>query len=173
MRPLIESIDAGEMFVPFLARVSANPRTFAEYLPPEVADSTAGVLREMVPGLMAGMPERARLGREVQLYNSVHSLLAELARGHQRISEAQLSNYVDGWVGMLTAPMSPATSGADGPGAGQVCCRSTASFLLASKPATLARVPPRIAARSSSETVLSKFSAMASSVPLKVPSACG
>jgi hypothetical protein len=46
----------------------------------------------------------------VQLYNSVHSLLAELARGHQRISEAQLSNYVDGWVGMLTAPMSPATA---------------------------------------------------------------
>ena len=56
---------------------------------------------------------------------------------------------------------------------GQVSCRSTASFLLVSKPATLARVPPRIAARSSSETVLSKFSAMASSVPLKVPSACG
>jgi hypothetical protein len=47
----------------------------------------------------------------VQLYNSVLSLLAELARGHQRISEAQLSNYVDGWVGMLTAPMSPGTSG--------------------------------------------------------------
>jgi hypothetical protein len=98
------------MFVPFLARVSANPRTFAEYLPPEQADSTANVLREMVPGLMAGVPERARLGREVQLYNSVLSLLAELARGHQRISEAQLSNYVDGWVGMLTAPMSPATA---------------------------------------------------------------
>ena len=36
--------------------------------------------------------------------------LAELARGHQRISEAQLSNYVDGWVGMLTAPLSPPTS---------------------------------------------------------------
>jgi len=111
VRPLIESIDAGEMFVPFLARVSANPRTFAEYPPPEVADSTAGVLREMLPDLMAGMPGRARLGREVQLYNSVHSLLAELGRGHQRISEAQLNNYVDGWVGMLTAPMSPATSG--------------------------------------------------------------
>jgi AcrR family transcriptional regulator len=110
VRPLIESIDAGEMFVPFLARVSANPRTFTDYLPPQVADGTANVLREMVPGLMSGMPERARLGREVQLYNSVLNLLAELARGHQRISEAQLSNYVDGWVGMLTAPLSPATS---------------------------------------------------------------
>ena len=110
VRPLVESIDAGEMFVPFLARVSANPRTFAEYLPPQLADSTVNVLREMVPSLMEGMPARARLGREVQLYNSVLSLLAELARGHQRISEAQLSNYVDGWVGMLTAPLSPATS---------------------------------------------------------------
>ena len=110
VRPLVESIDAGEMFVPFLARVSANPRTFTEYLPPQQADTTVNALREMVPSLMAGMPARARLGREVQLYNSVLSLLGELARGHQRISEAQLSNYVDGWVGMLTAPLSPATS---------------------------------------------------------------
>ena len=106
VRPLIESIDAGEMFVPFLARVSANSRTFAEYL----ADGTVDVLRETVSSQLSAMPERARLGREVQLYNSVLNLLAELARGHQRISEAQLSNYVDGWVGMLTAPLSPATS---------------------------------------------------------------
>ena len=110
VRPLIESIDAGEMFVPFLARVSANTRTFAEYLPPQTFDSTVSVLRDAVPGLLSSMPERARLGREVQLHNSVLNLLAELARGHQRISEAQLSNYVDGWVGMLAAPMSPATA---------------------------------------------------------------
>jgi AcrR family transcriptional regulator len=106
VRPLIESIDAGEMFVPFLARVSANSRTFAEYL----GDGTVDVLRETVSSQLSAMPERVRLGREVQLYNSVLNLLAELARGHQRISEAQLSNYVDGWVGMLTAPLSPATS---------------------------------------------------------------
>jgi AcrR family transcriptional regulator len=110
VRPLIESIDAGEMFVPFLARVSANTRTFAEYLSPETLDSTTSVLRDAVPGLLSALPERVRLGREVQLYNSVLNLLAELARGHQRISEAQLSNYVDGWVGMLTAPMSPGTA---------------------------------------------------------------
>jgi AcrR family transcriptional regulator len=110
VRPLIESINAGEMFVPFLARVSANTRAFAEYMPPEVADGTVNVLRDTVSGLLSGLPERARRGREVQLYNSVLNLLAELARGHQRISDAQLSNYVDGWVGMLTAPMSPATS---------------------------------------------------------------
>lgn len=109
VRPLIESVDAGEMFVPFLARVSANSRTFAEYLPRRM-DDAVDVLRETVSSQLSVMPERARLGREVQLYNSVLNLLAELARGHQRISEAQLSNYVDGWVGMLTAPMSPATS---------------------------------------------------------------
>jgi AcrR family transcriptional regulator len=110
VRPLVESIDAGEMFVPFLARVSANTRTFAEYVPPQTLESTVNVLRDAVPGVLSGLPERARLGREVQLHNSVLNLLAELARGHQRISEAQLSNYVDGWVGMLTAPLSPATA---------------------------------------------------------------
>jgi AcrR family transcriptional regulator len=109
VRPLIESIDAGEMFVPFLARVSANSRTFTECLPQRL-DGSVDVLRETVSSQLSVMPERVRLGREVQLYNSVLNLLAELARGHQRISEAQLSNYVDGWVGMLTAPLSPATS---------------------------------------------------------------
>src|SRR5215470_2942880 len=58
VRPLIESIDAGEMFVPFLARVSANTRTFAEYLPPETLDSTVNVLRDAVPSLLADLPER-------------------------------------------------------------------------------------------------------------------
>src|SRR5215469_8416771 len=115
VRPLVESIDAGEMFVPFLARVSANTRTFAQYLPPETLDSTVNVLRDAAPGLLSGLPERARLGREVQLHNSVLNLLAELARGHQRISEAQLSNYVDGWVGMLTAPLSTVTAALIGP----------------------------------------------------------
>jgi AcrR family transcriptional regulator len=110
VRPLIESINAGEMFVPFLARVSANTRTFADYLPPEMSERIVNVLRDTVPAQLSGLPERARAGREVQLYNSVLNLLAELARGHQPISEAQLNNYVDGWVGMLTAPMSPDTA---------------------------------------------------------------
>jgi AcrR family transcriptional regulator len=110
VRPLIESINAGEMFVPFLARVSANTRTFADYLPPPMADSVLNTLLETVPAQLSGLPDRARAGREVQLYNSVLNLLAELARGHQQISEAQLNNYVDGWVGMLTAPMSPDTA---------------------------------------------------------------
>jgi hypothetical protein len=56
------------------------------------------------------MPDRARHGRRVQLYNSVLNLLGEHARRQQQISEARLSNYIDGWVGMLTAPLSPATA---------------------------------------------------------------
>lgn len=110
VRPLVESIEAGEMFVPFLARVSANPRTFAQYLPEGADDSSFGLLGDLVPDLMAALPERARRGRQVQLYNSVLNLLAELARGRHHISEAQLSNYVDGWVGMLAAPLSAATA---------------------------------------------------------------
>jgi AcrR family transcriptional regulator len=85
-------------------------RALLEFRYQKINARRAELLRETVPDLLSGMPERARLGREVQLYNSVLSLLAEFARGHQRISEAQLSNYVDGWVGMLTAPLSPATS---------------------------------------------------------------
>ncbi|MFE5027486.1 TetR/AcrR family transcriptional regulator [Streptomyces sp. NPDC056656] len=110
VRPLLESIEAGEMFVPFLARVSADPRAIAQYLPDSVGDSSLGLLGELLPDLMAALPERARRGRQVQVHNSVLNLLAELARGRHRISEAQLSNYVDGWVGMLTAPLSAATA---------------------------------------------------------------
>src|ERR1700759_4323537 len=44
VRPLVESIDAGEMFVPFLARLSANTRTFADYLPSQVTDNSVNVL---------------------------------------------------------------------------------------------------------------------------------
>jgi len=60
-----------------LARVSANPRAFAEYLPPQVADSTGQ--------RAAGDGARPHVGHaragpgsagEVQLYNSVLSLLA-------------------------------------------------------------------------------------------------
>jgi len=108
VRPLVESIEAGEMFVPFLARLSENPRTHAEYWPGRIEAATVDALADLT--LLAGLPDRVRRGREVQLYNSVLNLLSEHARSGRRISEGQLNNYVDGWVGMLTAPMSPATS---------------------------------------------------------------
>lgn len=109
VRPLVESIRAGEMFVPFLARLSENPRAHAEYWPGHIKDTTVDVLEELVPAALGGMPARAQRGRRVQLYNSVLNLLGEHARSRQRISEAQLNNYVDGWIGMLTAPLSPST----------------------------------------------------------------
>ena len=108
VRPLIESIEAGEMFVPFLARL-APASADAEYWPRQVEDAT-DVLHELVPGLLDELPDRVRRGRQVQLYNSVLNLLGDHARSRQSISDAQLNNYIDGWVGMLTAPVSPATS---------------------------------------------------------------
>lgn len=109
VRPLMESIEAGEMFVPFLARL-APARAGAEYWPRQIDDTTVDVLKELLPDLLGDLPDRARRGREVQLYNSVLNLLGDHARSRHRISEAQLHNYIDGWVGMLTAPVSPSTS---------------------------------------------------------------
>lgn len=105
--PLLESIEAGEMFVPLLARLSADTQTLAGYLPND--DTTVDVLRELLPERHSAMPERVRLGREIQLYSSILNFLGEHALGSHRISPAQLSNYVDGWVGMLTAPVSEQT----------------------------------------------------------------
>lgn len=109
VRPLIESLEAGEMFVPFLAKLSANAAAAHDYLPFHSDDSPFSPLEEVVDQLLIQMPERARRGRAVQLYNSVLNLLGYLADRDQRVSDAQLSNYVDGWVGMLTAPLSEST----------------------------------------------------------------
>lgn len=109
VRPLVESIDAGELFVPFLAKLGADTRTAQDFLPFHSEDSPTYLVNELVPGLLHDLPERARRGRSVQLYNSVLNLLGELADREQPISDAQLSNYVDGWVGMLTAPLSAET----------------------------------------------------------------
>jgi AcrR family transcriptional regulator len=109
VRPLVDSIRAGEMFVPFLARLSENPRANTEYWPPDLADWTQESMQDLVGGALGDMPERLRRGRTVQLYNSVLNLLGEQTRSGHRISEVQLHNYVDAWVGMLTAPVSDET----------------------------------------------------------------
>ncbi|WP_416958038.1 TetR/AcrR family transcriptional regulator [Streptomyces sp. Agncl-13] len=107
VRPLIESIEAGEMFVPFLARL-APASADAEYWPRQIEEAT-DVLQELVPGLLGVLPDRVRRGREAQLYNSVLNLLGDHARNRHPISDAQLNNYIDGWVGMLIAPVSAVT----------------------------------------------------------------
>lgn len=110
VRPLVESIDSGEMFVPFLAKLNENPRSLSEYWPRQFEDSTVDVLNQIPLEVLADMPDRVRRGREVQLYSSVLHMLGDHARRQHHISESRLSSYVDGWVGMLTAPVSARTS---------------------------------------------------------------
>jgi AcrR family transcriptional regulator len=107
VRPLANSIAAGEMFVPFLARLSEDPRARVDYWPDHLVDEwTQERLEELVDAALQDLPERIRRGRTFQLYIGLISVLAAAARSGHGMSEAQLHNYVDTWVGMLTAPVS-------------------------------------------------------------------
>ncbi|MBB4133872.1 TetR/AcrR family transcriptional regulator [Gordonia humi] len=107
--PLVESIASGSMFTPFLARLSENPRATKNYWPPDVYDWTADLMELIVDAAAGDIPDRIQRGRTFQMYNSVLNLLSEHARSGHPISEVQLSNSIDGWVHMLTAPMSAQT----------------------------------------------------------------
>ncbi|MCF8587291.1 TetR/AcrR family transcriptional regulator [Gordonia liuliyuniae] len=109
VRPLVESIRAGAMFVPFLARLSENPRATKDYWPEELRDWTSDMVETLVDAAVVDMPDRLWRGRTFQLYNSILNLLGEQARAGHPISEVQLSNFIDAWVGLLTAPVSPET----------------------------------------------------------------
>lgn len=109
VRPLVESVRAGEMYVPFLARLAENPRANTAYWPQDVADWSLETMPRLVGTALGDLPERLRRGRTVQLYNSVLNLLGEQVRSGHEISEVQLHNYVDAWVGLLTAPVSEET----------------------------------------------------------------
>ncbi|MDT7762373.1 MAG: hypothetical protein QOC63_1793 [Mycobacterium sp.] len=107
VRPLANSIAAGEMFAPFLARLSEDPRARVDYWPDHLEDEwTQERLEELVDAALQDLPERIRRGRTFQLYIGLISVLAAAARSGHGLSEAQLHNYVDTWVGMLTAPVS-------------------------------------------------------------------
>lgn len=107
VRPLANSIKAGEMFVAFLARLSEDPRARSDYWPEHLEDEwTQDKLEELVDGALQDLPERIRRGRTFQLYISLINVLAAAARSGHGMGEAQLHNYVDAWVGMLTAPVS-------------------------------------------------------------------
>ena len=107
VRPMAESIKAGEMFVPFLGRLAEDPRARGGLWPEHIEDDwTHEKLEELVDAALQDLPERVRRGRTFQLYMGMFNVLAESARSRHGISEAQLHNYVDGWVGMLTAPVS-------------------------------------------------------------------
>jgi AcrR family transcriptional regulator len=107
VRPLANSIAAGEMFAPFLARLAEDPRARSDHWPEHVDDDfTQEQLEDVVDAALQDLPERIRRGRTFQLYISLVNVLAAAARSGHGISEAQLHNYVDTWVGMLTAPVS-------------------------------------------------------------------
>jgi AcrR family transcriptional regulator len=107
VRPLANSIAAGEMFAPFLARLVEDPRARSDYWPDHVDDEwTQERLEDLVDAALQDLPERIRRGRTFQLYVSLINVLAAAARSGHGLSEAQLHNYVDTWVGMLTAPVS-------------------------------------------------------------------
>lgn len=112
VRPLANSIAAGEMFVPFLARLMEDPRARSDYWPDHLEDAwTQERLEDLVDGALQDLPERIRRGRTFQLYTSLINVLAAAARVGHGVGEAQLHNYVDAWVGMLTAPVSYETRG--------------------------------------------------------------
>lgn len=107
VRPLANSIARGEMFVAFLARLVEDPRVRSEYWPDHVDNEwTHEKLEELVEAAMQDLPERIRRGRTFQLYIGLVNVLAASARAGHGLGEAQLHNYVDTWVGMLTAPVS-------------------------------------------------------------------
>lgn len=107
VRPLANSIAAGEMFAPFLARLMEDPRARSDYWPDHVDDEwTQEKLEKLVDAALQDLPERIRRGRTFQLYISLINVLAASARVGHGLSEAQLHNYVDTWVGMLTAAVS-------------------------------------------------------------------
>ncbi|HEY9563472.1 MAG TPA: helix-turn-helix domain-containing protein [Nocardioides sp.] len=107
VRPFATSIREGQMFVPFLARLSDDPeqRLRLGKAGPSGVSSLDGV-EQYVEAALTDLPDRVRRGRVFMLYNSVLNLLGERARSFHDVTEAQLQIYVDGWVGMLEAPVS-------------------------------------------------------------------
>jgi AcrR family transcriptional regulator len=107
VRPLVNSIARGEMFAPFLARLAETPHARSLYWPEHIDDVwSSDQMEQLVAAALQDLPERVRRGRTFQLYNSVLNLMGDRARTGRAISEPQLHNYVDGWVGLLTAPVS-------------------------------------------------------------------
>jgi AcrR family transcriptional regulator len=105
VRPLVTSIRSGEMFVPFLARLTESPTARQDYWPDNLEHGWASDdIEKLVDACLVHLPPRLRRGRSFQFFTSVLRLLGEHARTQHDVSEAQLQNYVDGWVGMLTAP---------------------------------------------------------------------
>jgi len=112
VRPLANTVRKGSRYAAFLARLSENPEGRTHYWHQQgasfgVSEDLERLLENSVPHL----PARVRRSRSFQMKNSVLNLLGEHARTGRNLSEVRLLSYVDGWVGMLTAPVSPDTAG--------------------------------------------------------------
>lgn len=110
VRPLANTVRSGSRYAAFLARLSELPEVRTRYWPRQ-ADSTADDLERLLENSVPHLPERVRRSRSFQMTNSVLNLLGEHARTRRNLSEVRLLSYVDGWVGMLTAPVSTDTAG--------------------------------------------------------------
>jgi AcrR family transcriptional regulator len=111
VRPMVASIERGEMYIPFLARLSEDPLARSEYWPDHLEDNmTAAVTEELVDAAMGSLPERIRRARSFMFFTSVLNTLSEHARRGLPLSPARVSGYIDGWIGLLTAPVSAETS---------------------------------------------------------------
>lgn len=108
--PLVSSIRRGELYVPFLARLSEDPLARSEYWPSHVEDNlTPEVTEQLVQSVTSGLPPRVRRARNLLFFTSVLDTLGDHARRGLPLSAVRLSGYLDGWVGLLTAPVSPET----------------------------------------------------------------
>jgi AcrR family transcriptional regulator len=107
VRPLANSVERSPNYLPFLARLSEQ--RYARYWTSPETEYQPRYGEAMVHGLLEDLPERARRVRAFQFYNSVLHVLAEQARTRRRLGEALLCNLVDGWVAMLSAPISEET----------------------------------------------------------------
>jgi AcrR family transcriptional regulator len=111
VRPLADSVRAGSRYPAFLARLSEHPDVRARYWPHQITSAWGSYdLQRLLEDCLPHLPERVRGSRSFQTINSVLNLLGEHARTGRNLSEARLHSYMDGWVGMLTAPVSPNTA---------------------------------------------------------------
>jgi AcrR family transcriptional regulator len=112
VRPLANTVRAGSRYAAFLARLAEYPEVRTRYWPEQVGTVwETDRLEQLLEGCVPHLPERVRRSRSFQMTNSVLNLLGEHARSGRNLSEVRLLSYVDGWVGMLTAPMSTDAAG--------------------------------------------------------------
>ena len=110
VEPMASSIRRGEQYVPFLARLSEDPRARSDYWPTQPDDESSGdVTEQLLEAILGGLPPRVQRARVHQFHTSVLHVLADHARSGSPLGEARVSAYIDGWAHLLIAPVSPET----------------------------------------------------------------